>query len=502
MPNIYENTGLLMNSMSDDLSNSMITDPVNYIMDAGTGQTHNLFRSDPDKILDYLKDYDYVKGLVDSFTSPLREILTKNEYKIKFKGDHLQKYEDIVNNKLAGLNLQDTFIDSLDSVVYRGALFKHLLYNKDSKEFMFTDTIDPWKTVYVERLGKPIGYIRRNSHFLDSKQGVFAAYSLHPRRIIPLSDVKKPEIKKDIVALLGGDIAKEDEPDILAYVHYVPRSIFYGQAQKLLQIYLNDFILQFLALKDSVRQDIFTVTVQSVAKKTVNTAKVTQAIEDVLNQGSNLLTNQDPQTMLTQVAWAMFNSARVLPAVENYSAINSLDLTDLKNKRAQLQAETEDLKRQVAANLGIPEELQTGTGNRWEILSRSDKYLTSINAFVMLYEDAVKQVVVSILKQMGRYCEPNDVVFSLLNDTPLQSQMARNKTSLLTDSLRDELLAINEVKMLLSTGYVDSEKVLTEFVAQIQRYNLPFATGYREVTEIVNDMADPSSPVSSFTDIS
>lgn len=501
MPDIYENSSFLMGSMSDALSNSMITDPVNYIMDMNSGQTSNIFKNDPDRILEYLKDYDYVKGLIDAFASPLREILTKNEYKISFKPDHLHRYEDFINNKLKVLNLQDILLDSLPVTIYRGGFFRLNLYNKDTKEFHLTNTVDPWKTVYVERLGKPIGFIRRNSHFIDVRQGVFAAYSLYPKKTVPLSSIKNPKIRKDILGYLGGDIDKSDEPDILVYVHSVPRSIFYGQAQKLFQIFLNDFILQVLALKDSIRQDIFTVTVQAVAKKTVNTAKVTQAIEEVLNQGSNLLVQQDPQTMISQVAWAMFNSARVLPCVENYSAINSLDMMDLKNKRAQLQAETEDLKRQVLSNLGIPEELQTGTGNRWEILSRSDKYLTAINAFVMLYENVVRNLVVSMMYSLGRYCDPEDISFSLLNDTPLQSQMARNKTALLTDSLRDELLAINEVKMLIGTGYVDAEKVVTEFTSQIQRYNLPFSTGYRDVKDIVTDMNDPSSPVTQYTDM-
>lgn len=492
---------MLMNSMSDDLSNSMISDPINYIMDTTSGQTANMFRSSPEQILEYLKDYDYVRGLVDSYASPLKEILSKNEYKIKFKPDHLQRYEDIINNKLKTLNLPKVFIDSSFDVIYWGAFFKLLMYNKETKEFHLIDTVKPHKTIYIERLGKPIGYIRRNTHFIDSMDGVFGAYSLYPKRIVTLKDVKDKEIKRDLLSYLGGNVKKEDEPDILAYVHYTPRSIFYGQANKLFQVYLNDFIQQFLALKDSIRQDIFTVTVQAVAKKTVNTAKVTQAIEDVLNQGSNLLVNQDPDTIISQVAWAMFNGARVVPAVENYSAINSLDLTDLKNKRAQLQAETEDLKRQVTANFSIPEELQNGSGSRWEILSRSDKYLTAINTYVSVYESIVKQCVVSMMKQFGRFCEPEDISFSLLNNTPLQSQMARNKTALLTDAMRDELMAINEVKMLLGTGYVDTEKVLTEFVSQIQRYDLPFATGYKAVTDIMNEMSDPNSPVSTYTDL-
>jgi len=498
---IYETSSMLMNTMSTDLNNALITDPYNYILDNGYGQTSNLFQNDPDKILDFLEGNDYIQGLIDSFASPLREIVSKTEYKVKFDLNYLQKYEDYVNNKLESLDLQEKIQESLNTAIYRGVFFKLLTYNKETNTFYLTDLTKPWKVVLVKRLGKPIGYIRRNSHFIDSLKGVFAAFKLKNRKSVSVSEIKNVSIKNRIIRDLGGNIDEKDQPDILAYTHDVPKGIFHGQAQKLFQIYLNDFILQFLALKDSIRQDIFTVTVNSLTKKTVNTAKVTQAIEEVLNQGSNFLVQQDPQTMLTQVIWAMFNNARVLPCVENYSQITNLDIPNLKEKRAQLQAENEDLKRQVLSNLGIPEELQTGTGNRWEILSRSDKYLTAINLFVSMYEIVIKQLVVSILLQMGRYCTINDVKFSMLNDTPLQSQMARNKTALLTESMRDELVAINEVKMMMGSGYLDTEKVLKEFTAQIQRFNLPFSTCYRDINDILNDMNDPNSIVNQYSDI-
>lgn len=499
MSDIYTTADYVMSSMSADLNSHIIQDPVSYWMEENTERTDNIFRRDPDMYLDYLQNWDYVKGLVDLYASPMKEILTKDAYKISFNKPELKKYEDFINKSIAEMNLQENLLSSLDTTIYRGAYFKLLTFNKDAKKFNIIDTVKPWKTVYVTRLGQSLGYIRRNSHFIDNSKAIFGAYSLHQKKAIPLESVKNPKLKESIIKQLGGSIDKEDEPDILAYVHYLPRSIFWGQASKLFQIYLNDFILQFLALKDSIRPDLFTVTVQALAKKTVNTARVVQSIEEVLNQGSNLLVQQDPQSMVSQVVFALFNNARVLPAVENYSSISNMDLASLKEKRSQLQQENEELKRQVIANLGAPEELQTGQGNRWEILSRSDRYLNAINSEIAVYENVVKDCVVSMMSLMGRYCKQEDITFSLLNDTPLQSQMSRNKSEMLNNSMIDSINIINSVKALIGTGYVEPEKVLNEFVPLIQRYNLPFSTSYRDSNAILKDMSDPNDPVNQYS---
>lgn len=494
-----ERSELVMNSMSSSLEDFLITDPYEYVMEnTANARADNLFRRDPNMYLDYLEDWDWIEGLITCFASPLREVLSKSQYKISFKDDSMKSSEDFINAQLAELDMPRVFVDSLKSVIYRGSYFKLLVYNSENKKFKVLDMRRPWRTTLVKRLGQPVGYIR-NGKFLDLKEGVFGAYNLTTKKTVSLKDIKTGSIQNSIKKALGKNYNSRLEDDILAYTHSIPRGLFFGQAQKLFQIYLNEFILQFLALKDSVRQDLITVTVTSVPKRTVNTAQVAQAIEDAVNQGSNLVVQQDPQNLLSQVVFALFNNARVLPSVDNYSNINSLELQNLKDKRAQLYQETEDLKRQVIANLGIPEELQAGTGNRWEILSRSDKYLTSINSFVSMFEDILEQQVVSMMHAIGRNCAKEDVVFSLTNDTPLQSQMSRNKTALIVDAARDSINIINAAKGIISTGFVDGEKLLKDFVPELQRWGLPFADAYYDVNTLMQHFKDPGDPINGFT---
>ena len=495
----FDNVDMAMSSMMSQLDNHVISDPYSILSEAtAADRSNSIFRKDPEVYLDFLESWDFVQGLIDSFASPLKEVLNKNQIKVSFKSSELSKYTDWVNNVLLDIDLKHAMMDSLSSVIYRGTFFKLLSYNKETRKFHLVDVDKPWSTSKVNRLGKPMGYLR-NKKFVDYSEGVFGCYRSHVTKRVTLDKVTSKTVKDKVIEDIGKEYDKRMESEITVYTHSVGRSVFYGQATKLFQIYLNDFVSQFLALKDSVRQDLLAVTVSALPKKTTNTAKVVQSIEEAVNQGANLLVQQDPYTLLNQVVFSLFNNVRVLPMVDSYSSITNIDLANLKDKRQQLQNETDELKRQVISNLSIPEELQSGSGNRWEILSRSDKFLTAINSYISIFDSVVKSSVVAILRSVGRYCTEDDIAFSFINDTPLQSQMSRNKAGLFIDSLRDSINAINGLKMTLATGFVDPEGAVQDFLSQIQSWNLPFSSSYLSTEEIIKGLTDPNSPTSQLT---
>lgn len=501
MSDWLERGEMVMSSMSSNFSELLVTDPYEYITESTANRrSDNIFRKSPDMFLDYLEDWDYIKGLIDVFASPLHDIITRSPITISFNKEELKQYEDFINNKLAECNLKDKIVDSISEIIYRGSFFKILAYDKTSQTFRIADVKRSYRTVVVDKFDKTIGYLV-NRKFIPYNEGIYASYQSQVKRRFTLSDINDSEIREKIISSFGGSFPKKLEKEIVIYTHSGARSAFWGQAQKLFQIYLNDFILQFLALKDSIRQELITVTVNSLPKKVINTSEVTQSIEETLNQGSNLLVQQDPQSMLSQVIFTLFNSARVLPAIENYSSVNKLDLLEFREKRAQLMEENEALKRQINSNLGVPDEWQAGTGNRWEILSRSDRVLTALNRYVEVGNEIVKNTVVSMMASIGRFCTVEDINFNYLNDTPLQSQMSRNKAALFTDSLRDHLSSINGIKALASTGMFNIEGLYSDFLEQIKKWGFPFTSSFKSIEEIMNDMQDKDSAVNNFTGI-
>lgn len=491
---IYEQADSVLSSMQNYMNDQLISDPFSYYGEqSANGRIDELFRKNPEVYLDYLKDWDFTLGLRDIISSSISEVIAKTPIRVSFTRPELQKYEDFINKQLSDMNLREKLLDNLPDIIYRGAYFCYLNFNKDTKSFSLLDVEKPHKVKTVYRIGKLIGYLVEGV-FVPLQNGICYSYRKMPDRKITFSKLTNETLRKQIEAefnLKPSDMLKS----LVVYTHYKSIGVFHGQVQKMFQIYLNEFIIQFLGLKDSIRQELITMTVATLPKKVINTSQIAQKIEQTLNQGSNILAQQDPQSLLQQVIFSMFNSVRVLPSLENYSNINKLEFVNYIEKRQQLTAENEDLRKQVTSNMGIPEELYMGTGNRWEILSRSDRFLTELNTFLTTLEDTPKQAVMSMMKAIGHPCELGDVKFSYLNDTPLQSQMSRNKTAMYNEMLKDTLETFNNVTAIMGTGFVEPKKLLQDLMDQSDRWGFSFGKSMYTVDDILSNIVNgPESP--------
>ena len=95
----FDNVDMAMSSMMSQLDNHLVTDPYSTIMEANaTDRSNNIFRKNPDVYLDFLESWDFVQGLIDSFASPLKEVLNKNQIKVSFKSEELTKYSSLSPN--------------------------------------------------------------------------------------------------------------------------------------------------------------------------------------------------------------------------------------------------------------------------------------------------------------------------------------------------------------------------------------------------------------------
>ena len=191
-------SSIVMNSALSELDDLLITSPYELISEQTAEQrSDNIFRKNPELYLSYLEDFWLVQSLVESFASPLRDILDQNSLSITFNDESLTKYEDFINNKLNEMGIKDEIENSLFDIIYWGAFFKRFTYTPDNKEFHIIDVPDPWKTVYIERLSKPMGYMRKGV-FTNLSDGIFSAYKLVPYKRVSLGKVTIPELRKNI----------------------------------------------------------------------------------------------------------------------------------------------------------------------------------------------------------------------------------------------------------------------------------------------------------------
>ena len=88
----FDNVDMAMSSMMSQIDNHVISDPYSILSEAtAADRSNSIFRKDPEVYLDFLESWDFVQGLIDSFASPLKEVLNKNQIKVSFKSEELPK---------------------------------------------------------------------------------------------------------------------------------------------------------------------------------------------------------------------------------------------------------------------------------------------------------------------------------------------------------------------------------------------------------------------------
>ena len=179
------------------------------------------------------------------------------------------------------------------------------------------------------------------------------------------------------------------------------------------------------------------------------------------------------------------NDTKVLPMIDEYSNVNLLKWNDRSDDKQRLDNETESLRSQVMSGFGVPEELIGISSNRWEILSKSDRYLTTISTYTDTCTNIVKSFVQCCLLNKGIYIPNDDIIFSFKNDTEIQAQMSRHNVDNMDASLSKLNNMLNNVKYLISLGFMDPEKVLEEFIDKAQSEGLILSKAFRSKEDIM-----------------
>jgi len=446
-----------------------------------------LFR-DNDQYMDFLKDWYFVRSLVDAFKNPIQEIIEKTPIAVTIDDPVVKNKEDNVNKKLMECSLKEEILSELFNIIYRGRFFR-LMYSSAEGNLRLAKIKDETEVRMAYQLNSPIGYIINpgsTSSFLVRSKAFGAAYGFRDIQYKAISEVD-PQIKAILDKYIKvKDIPKDLLEQVVALETRTPTSAFYSQAGLLFKMYMNELLSYFASLRDTLKQNLLAVTVTGSQKDTIESARLTQAIESVVNQDSAVIYDQSIYTLITQMVSKILNDTRVLPMVQEYSQVDLLKWNDRSADRDNLNNENQNLKTQVLSALGIPEELFGAGSNRWEILSKSDRYLNTISTYLDMCSDIVKTSAQSILLAEGIDISKDKIIFNYKNDTDIQSQLSRHKIESLADSTLLMGNMINNFQVLLGTGFLDVNKAINEFSTVTRDTGMPFAQSLRSDEEIIS----------------
>lgn len=477
----------LSEKMRDNYYTTNIEKMINGSGSSPSNDSLLLFR-DNDQYMDFLKDWYFVRSLVDAFKNPIQEIIEKTPLVVTIDDQSVRYQEDWVNGKIKDSALKDEITSSLFDIIYWGRFFR-LIYPSGDQGLKLAAIKDSTSLSFAYQFNNKIGYLvdpGSTAQFVVRSKAIGAAYAFRDIQTKAISEVD-PVILAELNKFINvKDIPKDLADKVVALETRTPTSAFYSQAGLLFKMYMNEILSYFSSLRDTLKQNLLAITVSGQQKDTIESARLVQAVEAVVNQDSSVIYDQSVFTLIQQMIAKILNDTRVLPMVSEYSQVDLLKWNDRSADRDNLNNENQNLRTQVLSSLGIPEELFGAQSNRWEILSKSDRYLNTISTYLDMCTDIVKTTAQSLLLAKGYEISKDKIVFNYKNDTDIQSQLSRHKIEALADSTNLMGNMINNFQVLLGTGFFDVDKSINEFSTLTRDTGMPFAQSLRSNEDIIS----------------
>lgn len=479
-----------MEKMRDAYYTTKVERMVNGSQPIADQESLLLFRSN-EQYIEYLKDWYFVKTLLGFYTQPVLEILKRTEFQVAINDQAAQSKEMWVNNRLSEINLKQEIIDNIDDAFYTGKFFRVMLPTANDT-FRLLKLDEGVEVDFAYQSDDRIGYIIEpgaQGKFMIRSKAFGGAYGFRNYQYKVISDLN-PEIKAELAKSIDMKSIPEELLDkLVGLEERTPTSPFYDQAGLLFKVYLYEMLEWFNSLKSIYRQDMLALTLDSDTKDVIETNGVVQAIENVVNQDSSIIYDQSVNTLIAKIIGTSFNNVRVLPGVDSYSRAEFLKWNDRSEDNDKLTQDSENAKNMILNSMGIPSELMTANNNRWEILSRSERYLTSITTYLDFITDIVKSCVQSMLLTKGILVQKSDIIFDMKNDTDIQSQIARHKIDRLESDTVKLSNIINNTNILMSTGYFDTERAISELINEVTDSGALLSSSFKDTNEILDMLA-------------
>jgi hypothetical protein len=341
-----------------------------------------------DEYMEFLRKYSFVSSILKIFASAINDIISNTNFSIsldkKFES-HYKSVEDDCNNFLREANLNSMIREDLEDILYYGGK----LYYLDIDNKSLSPVENSQEFCIVQKRGSVKGYYYQDSIYIPSTKAVGYWLGKSDVQAIPENKIGSNSLSK----------ATSVEDVVVNWVYFYPEGMFHNQIPKIFERYVKEFVRNFLSLKDTVRPDILSLNSQTNRQNLAEMSAITSRIESSLNGPIGFGELTSPGNFLNEVYYNLSNSIRVLPGLQGFSDLTNLGLPDLVEKRRLNNDEIGELTTEIISAFGIPEELYSGaSGNKWEVISRSSRFLSSVNLITSSLTDFAKCIAISYIK--------------------------------------------------------------------------------------------------------
>lgn len=498
-----------------------------------TGENSNINISNtfnPEIYYDLMEDFSFLDSLINAFATPISEILDKTEFTLGLTDtDTNTSYGDaciIINNFFKDVDFKSYIKNNLKEIILRGGYLSYLDYPNKNLD----DTINPYMYTSLVKNGRPLwitpsfgrmGGSQVNSQvvpaFPQSDSGFGSSFVKNGFPSVFFTDyyyslkTVSTFTREQVDQLIrgeGGEILKgvfsmkEENPSYqllrsevktalnkirVSFKISRPKSFFEPFLKDLFTLNLKRRVTDILQITNLTRNDILAMNLQSVEINSGETDRLKNALSSLLNKFSQefIRTYENPTSLLTTVLAQLTNRIDLVPVVNSFSDISVLNIPDHEQKLQAALADVQEMERRIAGTASVPEEILTGSANRWEAMARNEKYMTTILHMLASITNFVKRTAVTVYYNHTNenywrnvYTEPsmsrlhenqyethgillNSNIFSFKMDssTQLDAYVSKPKTALALERVQAITNMSDAINLLLQSKFIDPQKI-------------------------------------------
>ena len=396
----------------------------------------------PQLYYDELKNYSYLKTLVNLLKAPIAEGIDQINGQIKIlpnnTKDPLQKDAAIiVNNFFEKCNFKKYILDHLEEFILRGSFMSYIDYNRgglrdvmNPYDFFMINTDKGCTWIIPNDINKSNNAVTGASSmvssladFMGSSQGIHGMFANMFIRYYHTQEItvrqsrelleqaqQNPELLATIKAILGGDIdiisnqklTKETQKRLdkmtVLYTIARPVSLLEPFLKKLFTLSIKEMVFDMLSLLQYLKADYFTVSMRVNSPNDTGASEIVNNVKNALNRYSIEFINsfEDPSGIIRRVYDKLMNHNIVLPVIDEFSDIQLLNIPDIEQRLSTLYNDIVEQKRSIADEAGIAQESVSGGANRWEAISRNEKMSLNILFIKSTIENFIKEAACAV----------------------------------------------------------------------------------------------------------
>jgi len=394
---------------------------------------------------EFLRPYHFVESTLSIFTSTVHEAIDKTDFRITVKDNSNSEASNILTSFLKDIGIKRYLIDNIDDMIWKGVHGVAVNLKKNT----LNSIISPESAKMVTKEGAVVGYLY-NNEYISSRDMITYYYKSEESK--PIKDMKN-------LKMINKNYDKNKLKNyIVDYSTFEGYGLFKSQLAKIFQMYAIEYALYYLTLRDISRPELLGMSTGGRQVNAVQAVNSCNEMESLLNKPTLGLSNlSDPMAFMNTLSFNILNYIKILPSVEQYQSISELNYNELSQRIDKLQNKYDSDKKDVLSNLTIPEELYSGSSNRWEMISRNDRLMTTCDNLLKSFSRFVKDLCVAKAKQLKLPITYDDLKFNLEFASMLTSYDVKNKLQAVTDRMSDLDRLIGNVKSLLSNDFIDRE---------------------------------------------